>query len=292
MNDVGMPAMDARLFEAERPRLIAVASRILGTSADAEDVVQDAWLRLAGVQQLDDPRAWLTTVTTRLCLDHLRKRGTRAGVEARVQAEAASLEPADGPEAELLRDERVGEAMQIVIDALAPAERAVVVLHDVFGYSFGDVSAVLGRSDAAVRQLASRARRKLRGSPESPEGRAARTDNREVVSAFLDAAHKGEIAKLVTMLAPDAVMQVDAAGRRMGADARYETAAAIAERFNGAGAAVLVEIDGDPGVAWFHRGALMVAFAFLVEGALVREIELIAEPDVLATLTVSRVKRA
>ena len=270
-------------FNAERPRLAAIAVRILGSQADADDVLQEAWLRLSRTENIDELPAWLTTVVTRLCLDHLRKRRTRSEAEAEAPADPAPVDP----EADALLAETMGGAMQVVLDALAPAERAAFVLHDVFGYPFDEISAVLGRSGTAVRQLASRARRKLQGAPEPVAAQAARAESRRVVDAFLAAAHGGDLATLLSLLAPDAVMRADLVGQRTGADPVYDGAAAVAARFNGARGAAPVAIDGDPGGAWILAGAVKVAFAFQVEGGLVREIELIGDPDVLATLDVS-----
>jgi RNA polymerase sigma factor (sigma-70 family) len=272
--------MDVTDFDAERPRLTAIAVRILGSEADADDVLQEAWLRLCGTDDIDDLPAWLTTVVTRLCLDHLRKRRTRS--EAEAPADAAPVDP----EADALLAERTGGAMQVVLDALAPAERAAFVLHDVFGYPFDEISAVMGRSGTAVRQLASRARRKVQGAPEPVAAQAARTESRRVVDAFLAAARGGDLATLLLLLAPDAVMRADLVGHRMGTDPVYDGAAAVAARFNGVKGAVPVTIDGDLGGAWIMAGKVKVAFAFHVEAGLVREIELIADPDVLATLDV------
>jgi RNA polymerase sigma-70 factor (ECF subfamily) len=273
--------MDVTDFEAERPRLTAIAVRILGSAADADDVLQEAWLRLSGTDKVDDLPAWLTTVVTRLCLDHLRKRRTRSGTEA-----PAERPPVD-PEEDALLAERTGGAMQIVLDTLVPAERAAFVLHDVFGYPFDEISAVMGRSGTAVRQLASRARRKIQGAPEPVAAEtAARAESRRVVSAFLAAARGGDLATLLLLLAPDAVMRADLVGQRMGTDPVYDGAAAVAARFNGAKGAVPVIIDGDLGGAWIRAGVVKVAFAFHVEAGLVGEIELIADPDVLATLDV------
>jgi RNA polymerase sigma factor (sigma-70 family) len=271
--------MDVSDFQAERPRLTAIAIRILGSEADADDVVQEAWLRLSATDDIDDLPAWLTTVVTRLCLDHLRKRRTRS--EAEAPTDAAPVDP----EADALLAERTGGAMQIVLDTLAPAERAAFVLHDVFGYPFEEISAVMGRSGTAVRQLASRARRKVQGAPE-PAG--TRADSRRVVDAFLAASRGGDLATLLLLLAPDAVMRADLVGQRMGTDPVYDGAAAVAGRFNGAKGAVPVTIDGDLGGAWIMAGEVKVAFVFHVEAGLVREIELIADPDVLATLEVVR----
>jgi RNA polymerase sigma-70 factor (ECF subfamily) len=278
--------MDETAFELQRPRLTAVAARILGSSAEAEDVLQETWLRFERTDGIDDLPAWLTTVVTRLCLDHLRRRRTASSYEALSQLEAS-----DGPESDLLLAERVGEALQVVLDTLAPAERVALVLHDVFGYPFQDIGDALGRSETAVRQLASRARRKVQGAPEPAAERAAVAERRQVVEAFLAAAHSGELATLLSLLAPDAVMRSDAAGRQLGTQAVYDGADAVAARFDGGRGAVAVSIDGDPGAAWFHRGEVKVAFAFHVEGGLVREVELIADRDVLAALEIARARR-
>jgi RNA polymerase sigma-70 factor, ECF subfamily len=279
--------MDVTDFDAERPRLTAIAIRILGSKADADDVLQEAWLRLSRTDDVDDLPAWLTTVVTRLCLDYLRKRRTRSEAEAEAPANPAPVDP----EADALLAETMGGAMQVVLDALAPAERAAFVLHDVFGYPFDEISAVLGRSGTAVRQLASRARRKVQGAPEPVAAQTARAESRRVVDAFLAAAQGGDLATLLSLLAPDAVMRADLVGQRIGADPVYDGAAAVAARFNGAKGAAPVAIDGDPGAAWILAGAVKVAFAFQVEAGLVREIELIGDPDVLATLDVRRPRR-
>lgn len=275
---------DVSDFEAERSRLTAVAARILGSTAEADDVVQEAWLRLSGADGIEDLPAWLTTVVTRLCLDHLRRRQTRSQAEAEVPADAAPVDP----EADAVLAEQVSAAMQVVFDTLAPAERAAFVLHDIFGYRFDEISAILGRSDTAVRQLASRARRKVQGQPEPAAEQAIRKENRIVVEAFLAAAHGGELEILLGLLAPDAVMRADPVGQRMGTEAVYDGAAAVAARFHGAKGAVPVAIDGDLGGAWFLRGAVQVAFVFHVDAGLVHEIELIADPEILATLQLSR----
>jgi RNA polymerase sigma-70 factor (ECF subfamily) len=274
--------MDVSDFEVQRPRLVAIATRVLGSAADADEVVQEAWLRLARTAAVDDPPAWLTTVVTRLCLDALRRRRTRSEFEASVPADP---QPVD-PEADALLAERVGGAVQVVLDALAPAERAAFVLHDVFGYPFDDIAVWLGRSGTAVRKLASRARSKVRGTPEVAAERAARAESRRVVDAFLAAARGGEVPALLALLAPEAVMHADPAGRRMGAEPVYDGAAAVAARFGNARGAAPATIDGDAGAAWTVGGAVRVAFAFHVRDGLVREIELIADPDVLAGMDV------
>jgi RNA polymerase sigma-70 factor (ECF subfamily) len=280
--------MDVNDFDAERPRLIAIAIRILGSEADADDVLQEAWLRFSRTDSVDDLPAWLTTAVTRLCLDQLRRRRTRTEAEAAVPDDRA---PAD-PEADALLAEMTGDAMQVVLDSLAPAERAAFVLHDVFGYPFDEVSAVMGRSGTAVRQLASRARRKVQGQPDPDASPATRAENRRVVDAFLTAAHGGDLATLLSLLAPDAVMRADLVGQSMGTERAYEGAEAVAARFNGSRGATPVAIDGELGAAWIQAGSTKVAFVFhLDEVGLVHEVELIADPDVLATMDIVRVRK-
>ena len=286
--DMNMTTTDVTDFDAERPRLIAIATRILGSAADADDVLQEAWLRFSRRDDIDDLPAWLTTVVTRLCLDHLRKRRPRSDAEGEPPADPAPVDP----EADALLAESVGGAMQVVLDALAPAERAAFVLHDVFGYPFDEISAVLGRSGTAIRQLASRARRKVQGAPEPVAAQSARAESRRVVDAFLTAARGGDLTTLLSLLAPDAVMRPDLIGQQMGTDLVYDGAAAVAARFNGAKGAAPVTIDGDLGAAWISAGTVKVAFVFQVEGGLVREVELIADPDVLASMDVVRIRRS
>ena len=280
--------MDPNAFEAERARLSAIATRILGSDADADDVLQEARLRSARADDVDDPPAWLTTVVTRLCLDVLRRRRTRSGAEAQALTDPVWVDP----EADALLADRVGDAMQIVLDTLTPAERAAFVLHDVFGYQFDEISTVLGRSGTAVRQLASRARRKVQGAPEPASERTGREESRVAVQAFLAAARGGDLTALLAQLAPDAVMRTDHIGQQLGTNPIYEGPAAVAERFNGATGAAPVLIDGELGAGWIVAHAIKVAFVFQVEAGLVREIELIADPDVLATLDITRLRRA
>jgi len=238
---------------------------------------------------VDDLPAWLTTVVTRLCLDQLRKHRTRSTAEY-TAATTAELTmpglPAD-PESDMVLAEQIGDAMQVVLDTLAPAERAAFVLHDVFGYPFEDITTILGRSGTAVRQLASRARRKVRGLPPDRAEEGVRAESRNVVGAFLAAARGGDLTSLLTLLAPEAVMQVDAVGTRMGAEPVYQGAAAVASRFSGgAKRARVATIDGDPGLVWLAGGEVKVAFAFHLDAGLISEIELIADPQVLAFLDV------
>ena len=278
--------MEVTDVDAERPRLTALAIRILGSRVDADDVLQEAWLRLSRTHDIDNLPAWLTTVVTRLCLDHLRRHRTRSEAETKPTVDPAPVDP----ETEALLAEKIRDAMQVVLDTLAPAERAAFVLHDVFGYPFDEISAIMGRSGTAVRQLASRARRKVQGAPESVTAQNASAESRRVVNAFLVAARGGDLATLLSLLAPDAVMRADLVAQTMGTDPLYDSASAVAGRFNGTRGAVPVTIDGELGAAWIHAGSVRVAFVFHVEAGQVHEVELIADPEVLTTVDVVRVR--
>ncbi len=219
-----MIKIDASTFEDERRPLTAIAVRILGSRADADDVVREAWLRLSRTESIDNVPAWLTTVVTRLCLDHLRRRRSASVIDETPYADPAQADP----ETDALVAEKVGEALQIMLDELAPAERSALVLHDIFGYSFDEISEIMGRSSTAARQLASRARRKVQGTPEPVGSTGARTDDGEVVRAFLNAAHGGDLESLLNLLAPGAVMRADLVGQRMGTNPVYDGAPAVA----------------------------------------------------------------
>lgn len=209
--------MDLNDFEAARPRLIAVATRMLGSAADAEDAVQEAWLRADradGDGTVDNPTAWLTTVVSRICLDRLRSRRDTDTLD-----DVDPADPTPAPDEQVQLAESVGAAMGAVLDDLAPAERVAFVLHDVFAVPFDDVAAIVGKSPAATRQLASRARRRVAGTPR-PD--AARTD---AVRAFLAASRDGDFTALVDLLDPDAVFRTrtdDASSVLVGAPAIAE----------------------------------------------------------------------
>lgn len=192
--------MNLDVFEAARPRLLAVATRMLGSTADAEEAVQESWLRAARADtdgSVDNPTAWLTTVVSRICLDQLRARRENTPID-----DVDPADPTPGPDEQVQLAEAVGAAMGAVLDGLAPAERVAFVLHDVFAVPFDDVAAVLGRTPAATRQVASRARKRVSGAPARPD--AVRT---EVVRAFLAASRDGDFTGLVEVLDPDAVFR-------------------------------------------------------------------------------------
>ncbi|HET8969830.1 MAG TPA: sigma-70 family RNA polymerase sigma factor [Candidatus Nanopelagicales bacterium] len=259
-------------FEQERPRLLRIATRVLGDPAEAQDVVQSAWLRLHGTgADIENLPGWLTTVTTRLCLDRIR---------ARTAVPVADIEPAEhapDPADEVALADTVGVALQIVLDRLTPSERVAFVLYDSFKVDFTTIAEILGTTPAAARKLASRARAKI--AAPSTEGQQA---DWAVVDAFLAAAREGDFARLMELLAPDAVVVSDAAAFASGTPARIDGGRQVAEMLNGAAKAALPTfIQGRPGAAWYLRGRAMVAFDFTVTDGVVRRIDLRADPELL-----------
>ncbi|MBU5422695.1 sigma-70 family RNA polymerase sigma factor [Cellulomonas hominis] len=274
------------VFEQQRTHLRAVAYRLLGSVHEADDAVQEAWLRLerSDVSGVTNLPGWLTTVVSRICLDQLRARTSR-----REDLGADPVPPRDGPvldpAAEAERADDVGRALQVVLDALAPAERLAFCLHDLFGLSFEEVAAVLGRSEAASRQLASRARRRVRGQADEVEVDRAR--QRELVEAFLDASRNGRFDALLRLLHPDAELVSDAAAAAMGSPARVAGGEAVARFFDGrARAARLTELDGFAAAVWSLRGEVKVVFAFVVEDGAIRRVELIGDDPARLDLAV------
>jgi RNA polymerase sigma factor (sigma-70 family) len=268
-------------FEAERPRLLGIASRVLGEHAEAQDVVQQAWLRLdrataRDATVIDNLPAWLTTVTTRLCLDRLRSRTPVPfeDVELAGDDDATSPDPAD----DVALADTVGIALQAVIDRLSPRERVAFVLHDSFGFEFTTIAAVLDSTPAAARKLASRARAKV-AQPAAEDALA----DWEVVDAFMSAARGGDLVRLLQLLAPDAVVGADEAAVLAGTPASIEGREEVAAFFDGSAQSALpVYVDDRPGSAWFLRGEAKVVFDFTVEDGRVRGIIFRAAPDVLA----------
>jgi RNA polymerase sigma-70 factor (ECF subfamily) len=274
----------ARRFDAERPRLRAIAARLLGSAADADDAVQEAWLRLAraDVSAIENLDAWLTTVVSRICLDQLRSaRRTR---EQSWQVQEWRDEPvaSDGdPAAEAQRAEDINVALLVVLDLLSPAERIAFVLHDVFGRTFEEIADVLDRSPAAARQLASRGRRRLRGAPASSDRRPSRR-SREIVDAWLAAVQQGDLRALLGLLDDDAVLSADYGDRTE----TIEGARAIAEsaRLFGRAAASSrpVLTGGRPAVAAVVGGRVVSVMAFeIVDGRIVG-LDVLADPAKLA----------
>jgi RNA polymerase sigma-70 factor, ECF subfamily len=264
------------ILEEQRTHLRAVAYRLLGSVHEADDAVQETWLRLerSDVSDVDNLPAWLTTVVSRICVDQLRSRASRRE-DLGAEPTGVPQDLATDPAAETEHADAVGRALMVVLDTLAPAERLAFCLHDLFGLSFDEIAPMLGRSSAACRQLASRARRRVRGQGEAVEADRAR--QREVVEAFLDASRHGKFDRLLALLHPDAVMSADAATVAMGSPALLSGADEVARMFSGrAQAARLTELDGYAAAKWSVRGEVKIVIAFTVEGGVIREIELLA----------------
>ena len=281
----------AERFEADRARLQAVAYRLLGSTGEADDAVQEAWLRLsrADTSDVENLSGWLTTVVSRVCLDMLRSRRTRR--EEPLEMESESIPDATNPEQEAVLAESVGLAMQAVVQRLAPAERVAFVLHDVFGVSFDEIAGIVGRSPVAARQLASRGRRRVQGaSEESRAEDVAR--HQEIVAAFFRASRNGDLQGLLAVLDPDVVLRPDEMALRMGVRTGWITsemrgAEAVAGQFNGAAkAAQLALIDGLPGGVWSANGRPVVVFGFTVRDGKVAEIELVADAERLGGMNI------
>ena len=275
-------------FEAERGRLGAVAYRMLGSRAEAEDAVQEAWLRLQRAGEgIDNPSGWLTTVVGRICLDMLRTRGRRRedpidGDEGEMQ----HADPAASADEQAALADSVGLALLVVLERLTPAERLAFVLHDMFDVPFEEIGRIMDRSPVATRQLASRARRRVQGLPESP---AADYERRKgVVAAFLAASRDGDFSGLLAVLDPEVVFHADADAVRLGSLAEINGAEAVATNFKGkATAAKLALIDGNLGLAVILGGQLRVVVLTEVEGERIVAIDSIADPALLAAVEVA-----
>ena len=276
-------------FEANRTHLRTVAYRMLGSQGEAEDAVQETWIRLAradtaGVQNLRD---WLTTVVARVCLDMLRARKTRRE-EPIINAEAIAGN--DDAERDMQIADSIGLAMLVVLETLSPAERVAFVLHDLFNLSFDDIAPILGRSTGAARQLASRARRSVQGAPANTEVDRAR--QREIVSAFLAASRGGDFSALLAVLDPSVVLRADAsvvAASLVGLGDAPPLAPEIrgqeevAMIFKGrARAAQLALVDGAAGLVIAFGGMPRMVFDFVIEDGRIIEISLIADPQSVA----------
>jgi RNA polymerase sigma-70 factor (ECF subfamily) len=274
----------AEQFEADRPHLTRVAYRMLGSLAEAEDAVQETWLRLsrAGTDEVGNLTGWLTTVVARICLDMLRSRKARREEPAELHADEAAT--SDDPAQERELADSVGLAMLVVLQALEPAERIAFVLHDMFDLPFDDISPILGRSTVATRQLASRARRRVQSTPKDGDVLA----EREVVDAFLTASREGNFEALLAILDPQVVMRGDAAAIRLGGPRQLSGSAAVAKSFAGrAQGARFVLIDGAAGIVVAPSGHLLLVLGVTIKDGRITAIEAIADPDRLARFAFS-----
>jgi RNA polymerase sigma-70 factor (ECF subfamily) len=279
----------AERFEEHRARLRAIAFRMLGSDSDADDVVQDVWLRASGrdFSDVQNMGGWLTTIAGRICLDRLRSRRTR---QEQPMAEVADL-VADGaeaadPEEEAVLADSVGIALLVVLDTLTPAERLAFVLHDMFGVPFDEIAQIVGRSPDAAKMLASRARQRIRKA--SPAAETDLVRQREVVTAFLAASRDGDFDALLAVLDPDVVVVADAiavppgapTGMR-GAQAVAKQALAFSQRVQYARPAL---VNGSVGIVVAPHGRLLIVMTFRTAGRKIVEIEVLADPERLRAL--------
>jgi RNA polymerase sigma-70 factor (ECF subfamily) len=285
----------AERFEANRSHLRGVAYRMLGSVTEADDAVQEAWIRLSrtDTSDVDNLAAWLTTVVARVCLNMLRSRRTRreAPLEDHVPEPIVSPEAGMDPEQEALLGDSVGLAMLVVLESLTPPERVAFVLHDVFAVPFDEIAPIVGRTPVATRQLASRARRGIQGTPVPDVDLAGQW---AVVDAFMAAAREGDFERLVGVLDPDVVVRSEGGAARPELDSFVRGAEAVARqalsfrRFGETSTRVLV--NGVPGgVAWLPDGSPFAVLAVTVRGGRIVRIDVIADPDRLRELDLKEV---
>jgi RNA polymerase sigma factor (sigma-70 family) len=273
-------------FQADRARLEGISYRMLGSRAEAEDAVQEAWLKVMRADRtaIENLSGWLTTVTGRVCLDRLKSRGARpehaAGIDI---ADAAHAAAEDDPAEAAILAESVGAALLVVLDSLAPEERVAFVLHDVFAVPFDTIGEVVGRSPQAARQLASRARRRVQGTP--TVGSVDLVEHRALVEAFLRAARAGNFEALVRLLHPDVVLEPDQAALAMGSLPPTRGAREVASALSGgARGTVLVLANGLAVLAWAPRGDIRSVIEFTVVDDRIAAISVTSDADRLAQL--------
>jgi RNA polymerase sigma factor (sigma-70 family) len=277
----------AERFEEKRAYLQAVAYRMLGSLSEADDAVQEAWLRLSrsDLGAIENLGGWLTTVVARVCLDMLRSRRSRREqpLDALLAEPVVSRQAGIDPEREALLADSVGLALLVVLERLSPAERLAFVLHDLFAVPFNEIAPIIGRSPAASRQLASRARRRVQGDATVPSADLSR--QREVVAAFLAAARRGDFEALLALLDPDVLVQADRAAVPPGAATQVRGAQAVAGQAlifsRRARFAQLALVSGSVGIVVAPRGRLMMVMAFKFTGQKIAKVDIIADPTSL-----------
>jgi RNA polymerase sigma factor (sigma-70 family) len=282
----------AEQFERHRPQLRAVAYRMLGSLSEADDAVQESWLRLsrADSTRIENLGAWLTTVVGRVCLNLLRARSTRGEQPLGVHEPDPVVSPVAGdPEHEALLGESVGLALLVVLDTLTPAERLAFVLHDIFAVPFDEIAGILETSAAAARQLGSRARRRVQAAP-MPDADLAR--QREVVDAFLAAARDGDFDALVAVLDPDVVLRADGGSGRPSASAVIRGATTLAAQAitfaQGAPFARPALVNGAAGFVVARGGSILSIMGFVVRNGRIAAIDVLADPERLRNLNLAQ----
>jgi RNA polymerase sigma factor (sigma-70 family) len=277
-------------FQAHRAHLRAVAYRMLGSLSEADDAVQEAWLRLsrADAGEVRNLGGWLTTVVARVCLNMLQSRRSRReeALDPEQAAPAAGRAEGTDPEQQALLADSVGLALLVVLETLAPAERLAFVLHDMFAVPFEEIAPIVERSPAATRQLASRARRRVQGTAGTPDVDPVR--QRQVVDAFLAASRGGDFQALLSLLDPAVVVRADGAAVRMGADGEVFGPQAVATTFCGrAQGARLALVDGVAGLVWATGRGPRVVFSFTLAGGKIAAIDMTADPERLSELALT-----
>jgi RNA polymerase sigma-70 factor, ECF subfamily len=286
-------------FETHRSHLRSVAYRMLGSLSEADDAVQETWLRLARSDTTDvqNLRAWLTTVVARVCLDMLRTRAARREDSFDVHVPDPILSPAhgdpgpdDGPEHDAVLADSVGLALLVVLDTLSPTERLAFVLHDVFAVPFEQIGGLLDRSPAAAKQLASRARRRVHGATTDAVVEPRR--QREIVTAFLRASQEGDFEGLLAVLDPDVVLRADAGDGPLGPSRLVRGATAVVEQARRfaplARFAKPIVVNGAPGLLAAPNGNVLAILSFTIRDGRINEIDILADPDRLQFLDVAR----
>jgi RNA polymerase sigma factor (sigma-70 family) len=275
----------AEKFETNRAHLRAVAYRMLGSAGEVDDAVQETWLRLSrsDTSAVENLGGWLTTVVARVCLDMLRARKSRR--EEPIGQHVPEPVADDPHERDRELADSVGAALLVVLETLAPAERLAFVLHDMFAVPFEEIAPIVGRTPAAARQLASRARRRVQGTPPAPDADFSR--QKQIVDAFLAASRSGDFEGLLAVLDPDVVVRVDQAAQRLGSLAEIRGAVAVAETFKGrAQAAKPALVDGALGVAVIIGGQLRIVLRVTVSGDRISAIEAVADPGRISAFDV------
>ena len=287
-------------FEASRPHLRAVAFRMLGSASEADDAVQEAWIKAsrAGADDVDNLGGWLTTVVARVCLDMLRAKKTRREESdpSRTNAHVVASPESASPDREALLADSISVALLVVLETLSPAERLAFVLHDMFDLPFEEIAKIEGTTPAAARQLASRARRRVQGA--DPNAASERPRNREVVDAFLAASRSGDMSALLAVLDPNVVFRADATAVAASKTPQGKAAPKIAPELRGreavadaflgrARAAQPALIGGEIGVTWAPNGVPRAVFSFVIEDGLVKSIDLVGDPAKIAALDVA-----
>jgi RNA polymerase sigma factor (sigma-70 family) len=275
----------AEKFEANRAHLRAVAYRMLGSTGEVDDAVQETWLRLSrsDTSAVENLGGWLTTVVARVCLDMLRSRKSRREEPMGPDVPEPVLDDEHARDSEMA--DSVGAALLVVLETLAPAERLAFVLHDMFAVPFEEIAPIVGRTPAATRQLASRARRRVQGPPPAPDADFSR--QKQIVDAFLAASRDGDFEGLLAVLDPDVVFRADQAAQRLGSLAEIRGAAAVAETFKGrAQAAKAALVDGALALAVSFGGQLRIVLRLTISGDRIAAVEAVADAGQIAEFDV------